>query len=217
MKWAGWAGDGIGTSSGAGRPGDRRVGDEGQVSPVRHVRGAAAASGRDGVILGAVLAGGRSRRFGSDKAQALLDGRSLLENARAAIAPHVDAVVVCGGPDGLPDRPVSGLGPLGGLNAALHHALAIGASGVLTTGCDTPVFPEAAARALIGDGPAVLEGHRLLGYWPVGLADDLDAHLAESDDRSIRAWMARVGARVAPFAGAPLPNINTPADLAALR
>ena len=168
------------------------------------------------MILGAILAGGQSRRFGSDKAQALLDGRPLIAHSRAALAAHVDAVVVCGGAGGLPDRPRAGLGPLGGLNAALHHARAIGAKGVLTTGCDTPVFPDWAVRALIGDGPAVLEGHQLLGYWPVELADELDAHLAGSDDRSIRGWMARAGARIVPSAGAALPNINTPDDLAAL-
>ncbi len=125
-------------------------------------------------------------------------------------------MVVCGGEGGIADRPEPGLGPLGGINAALHHARAIGAQGVLTTGCDTPMFPEWVAMALIGDGPAVVEGHQLLGYWPVGLADVLDAHLAETDDRSIRDWMARVRARVVSFTGAPLPNINTPDDLAQL-
>lgn len=168
------------------------------------------------MILGAVLAGGESRRFGSDKAQALLGDRRLLDHAVAAIAAHVDRVVVCGGA-GLPDRPAAGLGPLGGLNAALHHARMIGAAGVLTTGCDSPVFPKAVAIALIGDGAAVLAGHRLLGYWPVELAEVLDAHLALGGDRSIRGWIDRTGARSVAYSGPPLPNINTPADLDALR
>lgn len=167
-------------------------------------------------VLGAVLAGGQSRRFGSDKALALLDGKPLIDHARNAIAPYVDTVVICGRAGGLPDRPVPGLGPLGGLNAALHHARTIGAEGVLTTGCDTPVFPEWAARALIGNSAAVLAGYQLIGYWPATLAERLDAHLAGSGDRSIRGWGALADARIVPFTGDPLPNINTPADLTAL-
>ena len=49
------------------------------------------------MILGAVLVGGRSSRFGSDKAQARWNGRALRDHAAAAIAGHVDAVVAVGG------------------------------------------------------------------------------------------------------------------------
>ena len=169
-----------------------------------------------GPILGAVLAGGRSRRFGSDKAMALLNGRTLLDHAMAALAPHVATVVICGRDGGLADRPLADLGPLGGLNAALHHAAAQGFAGVLTTGCDMPVYPAELPAALIGPGAAVLEGQQLLGWWPAGLAPELDAHLAEENDRSIRGWLARVDARVVQIPGLVLPNINRPEDLAAL-
>ena len=165
-----------------------------------------------GPILGAVLAGGRSRRFGSDKAMALLNGRTLLGHAMAALAPHVAMVVICGRDGGLADRPQADLGPLGGL----HHAAAQGFAGVLTTGCDMPVYPAELPAALIGAGAAVLEGQQLLGWWPAVLAPELDAHLAEENDRSIRGWLARVNARVVQMPGLVLPNINRPEDLAAL-
>src|SRR3546814_7027451 len=62
-------------------------------------------------LLGAVLAGGRSSRFGSDKALAMLDGRTLLDHAAAALGAHVETVVICGrhvpGMTGLADRPRS--------------------------------------------------------------------------------------------------------------
>src|SRR5690242_19973966 len=45
---------------------------------------------------GAVIAGGRSSRFGSDKAEALLDGMPLVEHAAAALKPPVDAMVLVG-------------------------------------------------------------------------------------------------------------------------
>lgn len=169
-------------------------------------------------LLGAILAGGRSSRFGSDKAMARLgDGRTLLDHAVASIAPHVAAVVLCGrtveGMTGLPDRPAADMGPLGGLNAALHHALAHGYDAVLTTGCDMPFYPDGLAEALIGDGAAILKGQQLAGYWPAALAAELDAHLAEENNRSIYGWLDRIGARIVERPDLVLPNINRPEDL----
>lgn len=169
----------------------------------------------DNMVLGAVLAGGRSRRFGSDKAMALLHGKPLLMHAAEALARHARELVLCGrtetGFTCLADRPAPDLGPLSGLNAALHHAAAHGFAGVLCTGCDMPIFPDALAQALIGAGAAIVEGQYLMGYWPVGLASLLEAHLAEIQDRSVRGWLAVARPRVVP---APeLPNINTPEDL----
>ena len=169
-------------------------------------------------LLGAVLAGGRSSRFGSDKALALMpDGRTLIEHAVAAIAPHVEAVVICGrnaeGLTGLADRPAPDMGPLGGLNAALHFALGEGYDAVLTTGCDMPVYPAALAEALVGDSAAVLKGQQLAGFWPVTLADELDRHLGEENSRSIYGWLDRIGARVVERPELVLPNVNRPEDL----
>ena len=172
-------------------------------------------------LLGAVLAGGRSSRFGSDKALArLADGRTLLDHAVASIAPHVAAVVICGraaeGMTGLADRPAADMGPLGGLNAALHHAQSHGFDAVLTTGCDMPVYPAALAQALVGEGAAILKGQQLAGFWPACLASELDAHLAEENNRSIYGWLERIGARVIDRPDIVLPNINRPGDLEGL-
>lgn len=164
-------------------------------------------------LLGAVLAGGRSSRFGSDKALALWNGRSLLDHAVAALGRHVETVVVCGREGGLADRPAPDMGPLGGLNAALHHALAQGFDAVLTTGCDVPLYPDGLAQALIGDGAAILKGQPLAGFWPASLARELDAHLAEENNRSIHGWLERIGARIMDRPEFVLPNINRPEDL----
>ncbi|NWK95418.1 molybdenum cofactor guanylyltransferase [Sphingobium lactosutens] len=171
---------------------------------------------RKGPILGAVLAGGRSSRFGSDKAMALLDGRTLLDHAMAGLAPHVTEVVICGRDGGLADRPHADMGPLGGLNAALHHALSHEFTGVLTTGCDMPFYPADLPAALIGDKAAILHGQQLLGWWPATLAFELDAHLGEENSRSIHGWLDRIHARVVEMPELVLPNINRPEDLAAL-
>ena len=167
-------------------------------------------------VLGAVLAGGRSRRFGSDKANALLDGRSLIDRAIAGLAPQVDAVIVCGrempGFVSMADRPAADLGPLGGLNAALHHASEHGYAAVVSVPCDVPHLPtDLAARLGEAGTPAYLSSLPVIGRWPSSLADLLDRHLATSADRSMRLWATVAGAH--PIHAGELANVNTPADL----
>lgn len=172
-------------------------------------------------LLGAVLAGGRSSRFGSDKALALLDGRQLIEHAVAALTPYVARVVICGRTDprwtSLSDMPAPDMGPLGGLAAALAYARDGGFAGVLSTGCDVPVLPDDLARALIGETAAVVEGQHLIGYWPAELADRLLDHIDRSQNRSIRGWITEIEPRRIRSAQGALPNINRPDDLAAWR
>ncbi|WP_219894642.1 molybdenum cofactor guanylyltransferase [Aquisediminimonas profunda] len=166
--------------------------------------------------LGAIIAGGQGRRFGGDKAAALFRGKPLIEHVAEALARQVADLVVVGRTwTGLPflaDRPQGALGPLAGLNAALHHASAYGYDGVISAGCDTlPILPDMASL-LAGGGPAYLDDHFLLGWWPSALAPDLERHLAEQNDRSIRGWIKRCRARPVP-PSAPLHNLNTRADL----
>ena len=166
--------------------------------------------------LGAIIAGGQGRRFGGDKAAALFRGKPLIEHVAEALARQVADLVVVGrawpGLAFLADRPEGTLGPLAGLNAALQHAGESGYDGVISAGCDTlPILPDMVSL-LAGDGPAYLADHFLLGWWPTDLAADLERHLAEQDDRSIRGWIKRCSARaVSP--SAPLQNLNTRADL----
>ena len=166
-------------------------------------------------LLGAVLAGGQSRRFGSDKAVALLHGKPLIAHAVEALAAQAEAVIVCGREwgDWVPDRPEPGLGPLGGINAALHAAVQRGFDAVLTVPCDAPRLPDDLA-ARLGDGGFAAE-MPVIGLWPASLAPVLDAYLAASDDHSVRAWARHAGVRQVAIKR-PLPNVNTIADLDAL-
>jgi molybdopterin-guanine dinucleotide biosynthesis protein A len=174
-------------------------------------------------ILGAVLAGGRSSRFGSDKARAVHGGRPLLAHVVQAMAGQVAAVVVCGRPESglagvaaLPDRPSPDLGPLGGLNAALAHARDYGYDAVFTAGCDTPVLPaDIVARLAAAGSPAMVAQMPVIGLWPSSLAAQLDAHVADGGDMSLRRWGRSVGA-VLLAVDDVIPNINTPDDLARL-
>ncbi len=171
------------------------------------------------MILGAVLAGGRARRFGTDKALALWQGQSLLDHAIAALGQHCDQVVVCGRGKApvaaIPDRPAPDMGPLGGLNAALDYAQAHGFTRVLTCGCDTPLLPDALLADLAArEEPTFVGDLPVIGCWPAAFASQLDAWLAGQDDHSVRGWARQCGAAAIAWPG--LANVNAPADLAAL-
>lgn len=143
-------------------------------------------------VLGAILGGGGSVRFGSDKAVARFEGRALVDHVIAALAPQVESLVVVGRDwAGLPrieDLPVAGLGPLGGLAGALGHALRHGFDAVLVAPCDTIGLP-ADLLVRLGPGPSVAAGHRSIGLWPASLAPALIAKLASGGSRALRDWV----------------------------
>jgi len=172
-------------------------------------------------LLGAVLAGGESRRFGSDKLAARLGERTLLDHAIAWLAARTDAVVVCGrdvaGVPGLVDLPAPGLGPLGGLAAAQEHAHRQGHATVLTIPGDTPDLPVDLAERLAEIGaPVFVRGCPVIGLWPSSSANRLVEHLMQAEDRSMRGWARIIDAKALTLAH-PIPNVNFLDDLAALR
>ncbi|WCT74460.1 molybdenum cofactor guanylyltransferase [Sphingomonas naphthae] len=168
------------------------------------------------MILGAVLAGGRSSRFGSDKAMAQLHGRPLIDHVIDSLATVTSHIVVCGRPYGgwtsLADRPAPDLGPLGGLAAALHHAATNGFDRVITAPCDTPLLSESLLiRLRDAEGDACLADLPVIGIWRSGATARLEAHLRTTRRRSMRHWSETLRAELLPH---PAPaNINRPADL----
>ena len=114
-------------------------------------------------LLGVVLAGGESRRFGGEKALFPLKGRAMAEWAVEALKPWTSQQVVITNDVkvaealGVPGRSdtIPGLGPLGGLHTALTWAREEGLEGVFLLACDLPLMtPD-----LVG---------RILSKWPAG-------------------------------------------------
>jgi molybdopterin-guanine dinucleotide biosynthesis protein A len=131
--------------------------------------------------LGAVLAGGRSSRFGSDKRQARFRGETLLFRSVRMLSAVCDEVVVVGGgrelriliaeafpvaapssdpdskwiavPDVIPDRH-RGIGPLGGLHSALVAAREREMAGVIVLGCDMPLVTSGLLSVIARAGEA---------------------------------------------------------------
>lgn len=167
------------------------------------------------MILGAILAGGQARRFGSDKARALFEGARLIDRVAAALAAQSMRLVVCGRDEPgfacIPDWPEAGLGPLGGLAAALHHAGQEGFTHVLSAGVDAPDLPHDLAAQLAGAGSAIVASQPVVGLWQVAMAGPLDAFMAQGG-RGLYRFAEAIGARHVELA-APLMNVNRPEDL----
>ncbi len=166
-------------------------------------------------VCGALLAGGAARRFGRDKAIEPVAGKTMIDHVYSALAPHCAVMVVCGRPWGgltmLDDIPEAGLGPLGGLNAALAHAKDSGCDGVLCAPIDILGLPDDLVQRLCGFGPAVFATQYLVGYWPVDYGPQLHQFLFNGG-RVVKHWLeiANVCRVVEPDG---LRNINRPGDL----
>jgi molybdopterin-guanine dinucleotide biosynthesis protein A len=171
------------------------------------------------MILGAVLAGGLSTRFGSDKALAQLGGRTLLSRAVDSLAGLCEHVVVVGRATApaptLPDWPRPGMGPLAGIAAALHLARDEGYDAVLSCGVDSVHLPDDLLE-LLGAAPACLADQPVIGLWPPSAAKRLEGILTSAESHSTYRFAEAIGARLVKAAHRPA-NINTPADLAAAR
>ncbi|HKD46478.1 MAG TPA: molybdenum cofactor guanylyltransferase [Rhizomicrobium sp.] len=189
------------------------------------------------IAAGLILAGGRSRRFGGDKALAPLDGRSLLERAADALRPWASHVAVSASVEtaagaaahrlGLPvlsDRAGLAHGPLAGILAGLEWSNVLNANWMISLPCDVVLLPADTFSRLLGavtkansayavtaQGP-----HTLCAVWSVESKDVLEAVLAAGVHPPVRDILKLLGAAPVLFeeSGSFL-NINTKRDLLA--
>jgi molybdopterin-guanine dinucleotide biosynthesis protein A len=188
-------------------------------------------------LYGLVLAGGRSRRFGADKALAELGGRTLIESAIMALQASCAQVAVSArssgpiadlvaarGLDRLSDPPGTPEGPLSGVLAGLLWAGQSGAALLATRPCDTPFLPADMVERLVAaleDGRDVAVArapdglHPLCGVWRTSLAAPLAALLAEGAHPRVRDVLKQLNGRATDFEdAAAFFNVNTREDLA---
>lgn len=98
------------------------------------------------MIVGAILAGGASKRMGRDKALIDVAGEPMIERVAAALEPVTDRLLVAGragsldGLEAIPDEVEGPVGPLAGVAAAMGSALAAGGplAAVLAVAVDHP-------------------------------------------------------------------------------
>lgn len=179
-----------------------------------------------------LLAGGLSRRFGSDKRLALFEGEELVRRAaRTLLQVSAGTLFVAGGSSGwrLPlvqaavcvvDQP-PGRGPLSGIAAVLPRCRC----GVAVIACDLPRLRPSTLAAVVSRGrasgrAAALWGPRgwepLVSYWPRSVFHDVVAALNQGM-LSPQRLLQSLGA-TAVRAGSPteLVNLNRVGDLSML-
>jgi molybdopterin-guanine dinucleotide biosynthesis protein A len=190
-------------------------------------------------MAGLVLAGGRSRRFGREKAMAVWKGRPLLAWSLEALeGGGCEVVAVSASPGSgaaaladaagrtvLYDDPRHPRGPLAGLVGGLAWAASGGFDVLATLPCDTPLVGPAQIRVLIealgdahGAHAVTSEGAQgLCAVWRCAMAPDLAARLGDGDHPPVHRLLAEIASRPVAFGDAALfRNVNTELDLATL-
>lgn len=195
-------------------------------------------------IVGVVLAGGLSRRMGGgDKGLLDVAGKPMLTRVVEHLTPQVSCIVI--NANGPPERfagyglpvvadPIDGFaGPLAGVLAGMRWTREAmpSATAIATVSSDAPFIPlDLVARLAqaVGDRTNAIaiaksEGHLhpVIGLWPVALADDLEAALADGV-RKVLNWTDRHGTVPVAFEAVtigtaaidPFFNANTPDELA---
>jgi len=188
-------------------------------------------------VAGLVLAGGRSVRFGGEKAVATLAGRTLLEWAAerlqsvcSAVAVNVRArteaetVAKARNLPTLYDEAGDALGPLAGVKVGLIWAEQQGAGVLAVSPCDVPLLPDDLYPRLLAaaEGGAAMAQTRdgrqpLCALWPVTALPIVRRALADGAHPPTWQVLEGLGAQKVLFEDpAAFANINTRADLAAL-
>ncbi|HEY7745211.1 MAG TPA: formate dehydrogenase accessory sulfurtransferase FdhD [Desulfuromonadales bacterium] len=116
-------------------------------------------AGRIRGVTGVILAGGESRRMGSDKSLLPLNGGRFIDHVYRCLAGLFDEVlIVTNSPDlyaGLPCRTVPDLYPLKGSLAGIHSGLSHARCGkIFVVACDMPFLSAEVIRRLCAAGEA---------------------------------------------------------------
>jgi len=168
--------------------------------------------------LGALLAGGRSRRMGTDKALLPVADGTLLDYMAAKLGTlPLDEIVICRDAPGCLADAVPGLGPIGALSAL---STAYPGREVLVVPIDMPLLSTATLMALLGGGnhqPRHYAGHFLplrLVLDPAAIAAIAHRASPQAGDRSLAGLLRALDARTLPPPGdaEELANLNRPED-----
>ena len=167
-------------------------------------------------LTGVLLVGGASRRFGSPKALALLDGETLADRGRRVLADACDEVLVVGKPGELPFEvlddgadvraPIAGV--VAGLRAARHEVCIF-----LPVDCPW-VTPETLRR--LGQAcrdVAVPQTGPLPGAWAKSALPVLEARLAAGGPLALYRAYDELDVVTIQVDPAELADVDTPAEL----
>ena len=187
-------------------------------------------------ILGVVLAGGKSQRFGEDKSQAKLHGKILINYIVSEIIDQFNEILIVtnNNIEFINSDKISktkdlkeGLGPLGGIFTAMRWIKdqKKNYKWISTFPSDTPFFTKEELdffykKIDIKKGKLFFiknkkTRHNIFGLWSIDLMDKLGSDL-EKGDRKVEVWADSVGVEMINIdfkKNDPFFNINTKKDL----
>ncbi|MDF2177398.1 molybdenum cofactor guanylyltransferase [Aliiglaciecola sp. CAU 1673] len=168
------------------------------------------------MLVGLVLAGGKSSRMGQDKAALTQQGQSLLQRAQALLtASSCEQVLTSRNTPGFLQDRYPGAGPLAGIDAALNSLTSSDA--LLVIPVDMPALTPILLSQLVNAGqehnlPCYFKDSCLPLYLPVSqkARDYLQTELSSGGKARVQTLLEALNARPLPCAkGESLSNINT--------
>ena len=189
-------------------------------------------------ILGAILAGGQSKRMGKDKLFLELNNKKLIEHTLDKVKKYLKKIIIITNQDNefffknnlttVKDCVEGQLGPLVGILTAMKWAKEnlSKCSWIATFPCDTPFFPESIIKSFIEESKkkeslilcASSHGrkHNIFGLWSLDLYDKLKDDLINKKIRKVQDWTKKNKIKNLEFKFKnydPFFNINTEEDL----
>jgi len=189
-------------------------------------------------ILGAILAGGQSKRMGKDKLFLEFNNKKLIEHTIDKVKKYLKKIVIITNQDNefffknnlttVKDCIEGQLGPLVGILTAMKWAKEnlSKCSWIATFPCDTPFFPESIIKNFIEESEkkeslilcASSHGrkHNIFGLWSLDLYDKLKDDLINKKVRKVQDWTEKNKIKNLEFKFKdydPFFNINTEEDL----
>ena len=189
-------------------------------------------------ILGAILAGGQSKRMGKDKLFLEFNNKKLIEHTIDKVKKYLKKVIIITNQDNeffsknnlttAQDCIEGQLGPLVGILTAMKWAKENlnKCSWIATFPCDTPFFPESIIKSFIEESEkkeslilcASSHGrkHNIFGLWSLDLYDKLKDDLINKKVRKVQDWTEKNKIKNLEFTFKdydPFFNINTEEDL----
>ena len=187
-------------------------------------------------ILGVVLAGGKSLRFGEDKSQVKLNNKSLIDHILSEILTEFKELLIVSNNSikfnksekiSIISDFKNNLGPLGGVLTAMKWIKDNNKDyqWISTFPTDTPFFKNKILKDFhdqinLKNGKLFFiksnnTRHNIFGLWSIDLADKLENDL-ENGDRKVEDWANKVGVNIIDMQfekNDPFFNINTKEDL----
>ena len=189
-------------------------------------------------ILGAILAGGQSKRMGKDKLFLELNNKKLIEHTIDKVKKYLKKIIIITNQDNefflknnlttVKDCIEGQLGPLVGILTAMKWAKEnlSKCSWIATFPCDTPFFPESIIKSFIEESEkkeslilcASSHGrkHNIFGLWSLDLYEKLKDDLINKKVRKVQDWTEKNKIKNLEFKFKdydPFFNINTEEDL----